>query len=122
MGMQQAPAGKGASKKPTSSAAGKTRTYYIAADEVKWDYAPRGRDLTGTPSVENESNEGTRTIFLKAIYREYTDANFTSLKARPPEWEHLGILGPLIRAEVGDTIRVVFRNNATVPYSVHAHG
>ena len=23
------------------------------------------------------------------------------------EWQHLGILGPLIRAEVGDTIRVV---------------
>ena len=24
--------------------AGKTRTYYVAADEVQWDYAPSGRD------------------------------------------------------------------------------
>ena len=23
---------------------GKTRTYYVAADEVQWDYAPSGRD------------------------------------------------------------------------------
>jgi hypothetical protein len=23
---------------------GKTRTYYVAADEVNWDYAPSGRD------------------------------------------------------------------------------
>ena len=24
--------------------AGKTRTYYVAADEVQWDYTPSGRD------------------------------------------------------------------------------
>jgi len=24
--------------------AGKTRTYFVAADEVNWDYAPSGRD------------------------------------------------------------------------------
>ena len=114
MAHQPAPA----AKKPA-----KTRTYFIAADEVKWDYAPRGRNLIGAPAVENESAEGQRsTVFLKAIYREYTDARFKTLKARAPEWEHLGILGPLIRAEVGDTIKVVFRNNAGVPYSLHPHG
>ena len=47
----------------------------------------------------------------KALYREYTDDTFSTLKPRPSEWEHLGFLGPLVRAEVGDTIRVVFRNN-----------
>jgi FtsP/CotA-like multicopper oxidase with cupredoxin domain len=31
-------------------------------------------------------------------------------------------LAPLIRAEVGDTVKVVFRNNASRPYSVHPHG
>lgn len=25
--------------------AGRVRTYYIAADEVDWDYAPSGKDL-----------------------------------------------------------------------------
>ena len=34
----------------------------------------------------------------------------------------LGFLGPLIRAEVGDTIQVIFRNNAKRPYSMHPHG
>ena len=28
-----------------SWAAGKTRTYYIAAEETMWNYAPAGRDL-----------------------------------------------------------------------------
>jgi FtsP/CotA-like multicopper oxidase with cupredoxin domain len=27
-----------------------------------------------------------------------------------------------LRGEVGDTIRVVFKNNATHPYSLHPHG
>jgi FtsP/CotA-like multicopper oxidase with cupredoxin domain len=56
------------------------------------------------------------------LYREYTDESFTTLKPRAPEWQHLGSLGPLVRAEVGDTIRVVFRNNADRAYSVHPHG
>ena len=61
-------------------------------------------------------------IYRKAIYREYTDSTFSTLKQRPPEWEHLGYLGPMIRAVVGDTIKVVFKNHASVPYSVHPHG
>jgi FtsP/CotA-like multicopper oxidase with cupredoxin domain len=44
------------------------------------------------------------------------------VKPRPAAWTHLGILGPLLRAEVGDTIKVVFRNNAGRPYSMHPHG
>jgi FtsP/CotA-like multicopper oxidase with cupredoxin domain len=58
----------------------------------------------------------------KALYREYTDATFKTLKTRPPEWEHLGFLGPLVRAEVGDTIKIVFRNNAKFAAAVHPHG
>ncbi len=56
------------------------------------------------------------------LYREYTDGTFRTLKLRTPEWEHLGFLGPLIRAVVGDTIRVVFKNNGDRPYSMHPHG
>jgi FtsP/CotA-like multicopper oxidase with cupredoxin domain len=32
------------------------------------------------------------------------------------------MLGPVIRAEVGDSVRVVFKNNTQNPASVHAHG
>jgi manganese oxidase len=99
----------------------KIRTYYIAADEVQWNYAPRGRNLIGLPSAENEGG-ATSTTYRKAVYHEYTDATFNTLKPRPPEWEHLGILGPLIRAEVGDIVKVVFKNNTKIACSMHPHG
>lgn len=106
-----------------------THTYYIAADKVSWDYAPSGMDqITGEPFdsiariwVESGPHRIGK-LYWKARYREYTDATFTTLKPRPPEWEHLGLLGPLLRAEVGDTIRVVFRNNVDFPASLHPHG
>ena len=111
------------------SAGGQTRTYFIAADEVVWDYAPSGTNQAeGRPfdDVEKKWMEAGPTMIgrkaKKAIYREYTDATFTTLKPRVAEWEHLGILGPLVRAEVGDTIKLVFRNNAKFPASVHPHG
>ena len=56
------------------------------------------------------------------MYREYTDSSFGTLKPRAAAWVHLGFLGPLLRAEVGDTIRVVFRNNTRFPVSMHPHG
>ncbi len=108
---------------------GKTRTYYVAADEVDWDYAPdgvnkmMGMNFDGYAATFMQSGpHSVGKVYRKAIYREYTDASFTQLKPRAPEWEHLGILGPVLRAEVGDTIRVVFRNHATRPYSMHPHG
>ena len=108
---------------------GKTRTYYVAADEVDWDYGPNGvnnmmgMNFDGYAATFMQSGpHSIGKVYRKAIYREYSDASFTQLKPRAPEWEHLGILGPVLRAEVGDTIRVVFRNHATRPYSMHPHG
>ena len=63
-----------------------------------------------------------RKVYRKALYREYTDDTFSKLKPRAPEWEHAGILGPILRGEVGDTIRVTFKNNSTHPASMHPHG
>src|ERR1700722_4759024 len=108
---------------------GKVRTYYIAADEVEWNYAPdginkmMGMKFSGYPNVFFEQGpHRIGAVYRKAVYREYTDATFSKLKPRAPEWEHTGILGPILRAEVGDTIRVNFKNNATHPASVHSHG
>lgn len=104
-------------------------TYYIAADEVDWDYAPTGIDqMSGKPFDKMSSVYVERgphrigRIYRKAIFREYTDATFTRLKPRAALWSHLGILGPVLRAEVGDTIKVVFKNHASRPYSMHPHG
>ncbi len=89
-----------------------------------WDYTPGGRNLVGTPSLEGSEgpSAAAHRIYRKAVYREYRDRTFTTLKPRPPEWEHLGILGPLIRAEVGDLIQVVFKNNTKLLCSMHPHG
>ena len=113
---------------PHQPPAPQTRTYYIAADEVTWDYVPGGRDeIAGQAYADTAFFAGAparpvSTQYHKVLYREYTDSTFRTLKPRAAEWEHLGFLGPLIRAVVGDTIRVVFRNNGKRPYSVHPHG
>lgn len=113
----------------SQQSSGTVHTYYVAADEVEWNYLPLGIDgmmhmpLTGYPALFVE--RGPHRIgatYRKAIYRECTDATFTTLKPRPPEWEHLGAIGPVLRAEVGDTIHVVFKNNASRPYTMHPHG
>lgn len=108
---------------------GKTRTYFIAADEVDWDYAPGGMNKMMGMKFDGYSNtfveKGAHrigTVYRKAIYREYTDETFRQLKPRPAEWTTAGILGPILRAEVGDTIKILFKNNSTRPYSMHPHG
>lgn len=113
----------------TGEPTGRTRTYYVAADEVNWDFAPSGRDeVMGHPFDDVEipyvepGPHRIGRVYKKAIYREYTDATFSTLKARAPEEQYLGLLGPILRGEVGDTIKVVFKNNATHPYSMHPHG
>jgi len=112
-----------------SSPSGKVHNYYVAADEVEWNYTPdgvnkmMGMKFEGYPKVFTEQGpHRIGTVYRKAVYREYTDETFTKLKPRAPEWEHAGILGPILRAEVGDAIRVTFKNNATHPASMHSHG
>jgi FtsP/CotA-like multicopper oxidase with cupredoxin domain len=118
-----------ASDARAGSSSGKVHTYYIAADEVEWDYAPSGLNkmmgmkFEGYPNVFIEQGpHRIGKVYRKAVYREYTDESFTKLKPRAPEWDHAGILGPILRGEVGETLRVVFKNNATQPYSMHPHG
>jgi len=45
------------------------------------------------------------------------------LQRRAPAWEHLGLLGPVIRGAVGDTLKVTFKNNLKEQaVSMHPHG
>ncbi|MEP7191681.1 MAG: multicopper oxidase domain-containing protein [Actinomycetota bacterium] len=118
-------------------AAGVQRTYYIAADQVLWDYAPNNtNDITGAPFTSEEdvfTKQGHNRVghkYWKSLYRAYTDATFTHEVVRPTSCaagvracdDTLGMLGPVIRAAVGDTIKVVFKNNTPYPASVHPHG
>ncbi|MEX2525722.1 MAG: multicopper oxidase domain-containing protein [Gammaproteobacteria bacterium] len=109
-----------------------TRTYYIAAEEITWNYTSSWpmNPMTGGLFSDDEKKylegNGRDRIgyrYRKAVYREYTDESFETLKTRGSEWEHLGLLGPVIRATVGDTIRVVFKNKLeNRSASMHPHG
>ena len=107
---------------------GETRIYYLAADEVVWNYAPAGNVLLELQCCGDDSawlkrgKDQKPPVFKKAVFREYTDETFTQLKPRAAAWEHAGILGPVIRAEVGDRIEVTVKNNVSFPVSLHAHG
>ncbi|XP_036045512.1 ceruloplasmin [Onychomys torridus] len=108
------------------------RHYYIAAEEIIWDYAPSGTDVfTGDnlTALESDSRvffeQGAMRIggsYKKVVYREYTDDSFTNQKQRGPDEEHLGILGPVIWAEVGDIIKVTFHNKGPYPLSIQPMG
>src|SRR6266705_808894 len=76
---------------------GATREYFIAAEEVVWDFAPSGRNLVHGGPIPKPY----RTKWKKARYVQYTDGTFATQTPQPP-W--LGVLGPIIRAEVGDTV------------------
>ncbi|KAM6907524.1 ferroxidase HEPHL1 [Xenentodon cancila] len=106
--------------------------YFISAEEIEWDYSPErhwelekhhatAKDSPGNIFVAREKNRiGSR--YKKVVYREYTDETFTVQKTRQPCQQHLGILGPIIKGEVGEQIVITFKNRASRPYSISAHG
>lgn len=99
------------SQKSSGSYQPRTRTYYIAAEDVVWDYAPvKQNPHTG---LFPPKKWATPRTYQKVRYIEYTDDTFTTKKPQPA-W--LGILGPIIRGVEGDTIKVVFYNKtAPIP-------
>jgi len=101
----------------SSSCLAATRHYYIAAEDVTWNYAPSGHNLLNgnlVPQPWSRKLEWDKSRFI-----EYTDDTFTTPK-RQPEW--LGILGPIIRAEVGDEIVIDFLNRGRRGHDLHPHG
>lgn len=100
---------------------------YIAAEYQQWDYAPSGLDLcTGEPLSSPASapwtTMGIGTTYTKARFVEYADGQYDTPLPRPAEEEHLGILGPLLRVAVGDTLRVHFFNSLDIPANMAIEG
>ena len=110
-----------------AEADGVLRQYYISAEEVDWDFAPLGRDEMMGMEFSDDQNVFVETsdtrigsVYRMAQYIGYENAEFTvPLTHADPS---TGILGPVIHAEVGDQIEIVFRNNTRVPTSIHPHG
>ncbi|XP_050640300.1 coagulation factor V isoform X14 [Macaca thibetana thibetana] len=98
---------------------GNRRNYYIAAEEISWDYSEFVHRET---DIEDSDDIPEDTVYKKVVFRKYLDSTFTKRDPRGEYEEHLGILGPIIRAEVDDVIQVRFKNLASRPYSLHAHG
>jgi FtsP/CotA-like multicopper oxidase with cupredoxin domain len=122
-------AGCGLAKGQVIAHHARVRVYFVAAEEVDWDYVPSRRDdAMGHPFDDSQKDyvePGPNAVghsYKKVVYREYTDARFSTPKPRSSSEGYLGILGPVLRGEVGDTIKVVFKNKASRPYSMHPHG
>jgi len=98
-------------------AGGETREYWIAAVPVTWHVAPNERD-----AIVGEDLDPKKTTFQTVVYRQFTK---DWGKQIPNEEGDRGIQGPLIHAQVGDTILIHFENLDTVfnrPHSMHFHG
>ncbi|KFW91179.1 Coagulation factor V, partial [Phalacrocorax carbo] len=102
----------------------KSWEYFIAAEEVTWDYAPNIPDSLDryykAQHLENFSNLIGKK-YKKAIFRQYSDASFTK-RLENPRPKETGILGPIIRAQLNDKVKIVFKNKASRPYSIYFHG
>jgi hephaestin len=110
-------------------------TYFIAADEVEWNYAPSDSNLCIKPENNSKSSpslanfeaatwttDGLGTTLKKAKFVDYASSSFEQPTPIPAEWEHLGIIGPIIRASVNDTINIVFKNNIDFPVNMVPQG
>jgi FtsP/CotA-like multicopper oxidase with cupredoxin domain len=87
---------------------GSRREYWIRAEERRWNIVP-GRDQMLQQKVRGKST------FTAYGYRPYTQDFATPItKTKVP--------GPLIEAEVGDTIVVNFQNALSSPVTIHPHG
>ncbi len=100
-----------------SGYAPQVREYFVAAEDVSWNYAPSGKNLLHV--ADGLGVWGKPLVYKKTRYIEYTDESFKTLKPQDPS---LGILGPVIRGVVGDTLRVHFLNRSKVPLNMHPHG
>jgi FtsP/CotA-like multicopper oxidase with cupredoxin domain len=89
--------------------AASAREYWIAAQATNWNPVINGVDAIHGTRYEN-------TLFPTVTYRAYT-ADFK----RPASSER--IPGPLLRARVGDRLKVHFKNlDPNAPHSMHFHG
>ncbi|MFC8452921.1 multicopper oxidase domain-containing protein [Kitasatospora sp. NPDC057223] len=102
---------------------GRVREFWIQADSFEHNAVPNGMDaMMGRPYT------AAQTTFWAVGFRAYTPDWDSPLEADfGPEGigANSGIPGPVLRAEVGDVVRVHFRNNDEHykwPHSMHPHG
>jgi hypothetical protein len=85
--------GEGGGGSGAALQSGTTRTYYLAAEPIDWDYVPSGRNLcspSGNFSEESSLyvSKGVGTKLKKAVYRQYKDGSF-KVGGRARVWERV---------------------------------
>jgi manganese oxidase len=99
---------------------GATRQYWIQADSFSHNLVPTGRDeMMGMKFRPSDST------YRAVGYRAYSPNWGHALAGNDDIGANTGIPGPVIRAEVGDTVLVHFKNNDSRhrwPHSMHPHG
>jgi len=99
---------------------GKTKEYWVQADSFSHNLVPTGADqMMGTTFKPADST------YWAVGYRAFTANWGEALPGSDDIGPNTGIPGPVLRAEVGDTVLVHFRNNDTHygwPHSMHPHG
>uniref|UniRef100_A0A452HJC0 ferroxidase n=1 Tax=Gopherus agassizii TaxID=38772 RepID=A0A452HJC0_9SAUR len=100
-----------------------TWTHYIAAEEVDWDYAPVTPTYLDRSYTSQFLEAGPQRIgskYKKVMFVEYEDGTFK--KRKVSDQRDTGILGPVLKGEVGDQFLIVFKNLASRPYNIYPHG
>lgn len=102
-------------------AAARTLQYWIAAVPLRWNIVPNEQDAINAKRFQPD-----QTTFDTVVYQAFTPGWERPLPDRPGVvGDNDGIPGPLIRARVGDTVLVHFKNLDTQrfqPHSMHFHG
>jgi len=99
---------------------GQVREYWIQVDAFFHNLVPTGVD--GMMGMQYQADQ---TSYWALGYRAYTPNWGSPLSSNDDIGANTGIPGPILRGEVGDTIRIHFRNNDThyqFPHSMHPHG
>ena len=113
--------GAGSAVVPSAAAAApRVREYWVGAVPVTWNLVPNGRN-----AIENERYTRDQTVFRAVAYRAFTPRWRSLLPRGQRVRDEFGLIGPLIRAQVGEEIRVHFKNFDTEfdrPHSMHFHG
>lgn len=101
-------------------AAPRVREYWFQADSFWHNPVPNGTDHMMDVDYAPDA-----TSFWAIGFRAYTPHWGKALPGDDEIGPNSGIPGPTIRAEVGDTVRIHFRNNDShyqFPHSIHIHG
>jgi FtsP/CotA-like multicopper oxidase with cupredoxin domain len=104
---------------------GHTVDYWVAAVPVVWNIVPNGRDAIMGDEVPREVPRED-SVLSTVVYRRYSPNWRKPLENAPRDSaDGLLIPGPLIKARVGDRLRIHFKNMDTLrnaPHSMHFHG